>query len=243
MGFVSCIVWDLDGTLIDSAADIAYVVNRVRWKYGFSPLEEDHIRAFLGDGAAKLIERALFGIVDDVSLRPSERLPRSAAEVEEVVDQFRYIYSEYPVVKTTLRKGVAPILKHWQEQGTAQVVLTNKPHNIMKEVLKALHLDKVFDLTLGRGGFDDERLPLPYKPDPRLGSYILDQTGADPSETFVVGDGLPDVEFARNCDFRVIALLDGYTLPQRLLDATPHLDLAATSIPHVQEILLAHHDD
>ncbi|MEZ6196853.1 MAG: HAD family hydrolase [Planctomycetota bacterium] len=242
MSFVSCIIWDLDGTLIDSAPDIAYVVNRVRWKFGMSPLEEGHIRAFLGDGANALIERAIFGIVDDVALRPSERLPRSAADVEEVVDQFRYIYSEYPVVKTTLRKGVAPILKHWQEQGTAQVVLTNKPHAITKEVLKALHLDKVFDLVLGRGGFDDEGIPLPYKPDARLGTYILDQTGASPEETFVVGDGVPDIEFAKNCGFKVIALLDGYTAPERLLDTTPNLDLAATSIQHVQDLLLANHD-
>ena len=72
---VSCIVYDLDGTLIDSAPDIQAAVNRVRAGYDLEPVPLEHIKAFIGDGAKRLLERAVLGLVEDRSLRPPRCLP------------------------------------------------------------------------------------------------------------------------------------------------------------------------
>ena len=234
---LSCIIYDLDGTLIDSAADIAIAANRLRHHFCLPPLEEADIRDFMGDGAVKLVERALFGLVDDPVMRPEKRLPKSAADLNECVEHFRDIYGADPVMETTVAPGALDILSRWQAEGTAQVCLTNKPHKITVDVLERLDLLRFFDLVCGPGALDDDGEVLPAKPDLRLLDYIFEQTGAEASETVLVGDGEPDFALAKAGGIRCVGLLNGYTAPDVVLQRMEDLELAATSLLHAGEIL------
>jgi len=240
---VSCIVYDLDGTLVDSIADIGAAVNRVREHYGLPPLEERLLRAFVGDGVARLIERAVFGLVDDKNLRPERTLPRSGASLEEVTDRYVAIYNEDPVIDTTLADGADVALRYWRKQGTAQVVLTNKPHRVVLSILERFEILQLFDLVLGAGASNDAGVFLPRKPDPKLLDYVFEQTGAPPEETYVVGDGVPDFELAKAGGLRFVPILGGYTEPDRLLALAPDLDLAVPTFKDAYVLLRRLHGD
>ena len=235
---LSCIIYDLDGTLIDSVDDIAYAVNRLRTSYGLNELSSPHVAAFVGDGAPKLLERAVYGRVEDKSLRPTQILPSMGADPEEVLSQFLSIYAEDPCVHSKLYPGVRDALRHWAAEGTAQAILTNKPHPIAERVVEELQLSDVIDVVCGRGCRDDDGGILPPKPDTAAIDWILDQTGAERDETCVVGDGIPDVEVARAASIPCIVHLGGYTTPDKLVAAADNLDLVATSFAQVQELLL-----
>ncbi len=235
---LSCIIYDLDGTLIDSASDITIAINLVRHHYGLEALSELEIRAFVGDGAEKLVCRAIFGQVDDPATRPAQRLPKSAASAEELVTRFRDIYAADPVIETTVAKGAEKILAHWQGLGVAQVCLTNKPHTIAIAVLEQLGLATFFDLIVGAGAKDDDDEVLPPKPSAAVIDFILDQTGASLEETIIVGDGIADIEVAKNSGIMCIPILDGYTSSEAILAAATDLDLVSTSFRHAGELLL-----
>ena len=239
MSAITSIIYDLDGTLIDSAADIAVALNRVRDHYALPPLEEWEVRAFVGDGARKLLERGIFGIVEDKALKPTQHLPRMGADMEETLELFRGFYSEDPVIETKLVPGVEKALRYWRDQGAAQVVLTNKPQAIAEEVIRQLGVHHYFDLIVGGGALDDDDNPLPLKPDPILIDHILDQTGAPREETIMIGDGLPDVEVAKAAGIRCMVMLCGYTDPEVLLGAAPDLEWVATSFQSADEFLRA----
>ncbi len=234
---ISAIIYDLDGTLIDSASDIAVALNRVRDHYALPPIEDWEVRAFIGDGAAKLLERGVLGIVEDPTLRPTRHLPRSGADMQEMLELFQGFYAEDPVIETKLVPGAEKALRHWQKEGAAQVVLTNKPHWIAEDILRRLGVLNYFDLVIGAGALDDEGQALPLKPDPVLIDFILDQTGAAREETVIVGDGLPDMELAKAAGIRCIAILCGYTDPAALIESTPDLDWVATSFAAADEFL------
>ncbi|MCB9833999.1 MAG: HAD hydrolase-like protein [Planctomycetes bacterium] len=239
MAGITAIIYDLDGTLIDSAADIAVALNRVRDHYALPALDEWEVRSFIGGGARRLLERGVLGIVEDPALRPARHLPRTGADMQEMMDLFVGFYSEDPVIDTKLVPGVEKALRHWQKEGAAQVILTNKPLRIAEEILRRLGVINYFELVIGGGALDDEGNPLPLKPDPSLVDYILDQTGAPREETVMVGDGLPDLALARAARIRCLAILCGYTEPAVLIEQAIDLDWIATSFVAADEFLRA----
>ena len=240
---VSCIVYDLDGTLIDSAADIGAAVDRVRESFALPPLEPHLLRRFIGDGATRLLERAIFGLVEDRFHRPARTLPKSGASLEEVTDRYISIYDEDPVIKTTLSEGVDVALRYWRKQGTAQVVATNKPHRVTLSILDRLEIREFFDVIIGRGAENDDGDEIPAKPDPGLLEYVYEQTGAPPEETFVVGDGVPDIELAKAGSLPFVGILGGYTDPERLTQSAPDLDLLVPTFLDAYKLLRKIHGD
>ena len=239
MAEVSCIIYDLDGTLIDSVADIASALNRLRDHYGLAPLSIAEVRPYIGSGAEKLIERAMFGRVDPGQKRPGQVLPRTGAELRDLVDHFRALYSEDPVVETKLYPGVEYALHWWNVRGTAQAVLTNKPHDITLSIIEHLGLVRVFDVVVGSGREDDMGRVLPGKPNPATIDFILEQTGAPRQETWYVGDGVADIETAANAGVPCVVILGGYTDPEHLVARTQNLDLAVTSFEAAHELIAA----
>lgn len=229
MGAVSCIIYDLDGTLIDSASDIAAAVDRLREHFDLPPLGTEVVCEFIGDGAMRLLERAILGLVEDPSRRPERVLPKSAVDSGELLHMFRHIYAGDPVVETVLYPGVEEALESWHAEGVAQVVLTNKPHDIAESVIAALGIASYFDLVVGRGKRDDAGAELPCKPDAAIIDHILTETGAERDETWMVGDGAPDIEVARNAGIPCLTILSGYYPPDRLIPLIADLDLAKTS--------------
>lgn len=242
MPTISCIIYDLDGTLIDSAADITVAVNRLRDSFGLDALDESLIRNFIGDGPQKLLERAIIGLVDDKEMRPLQRLPKSAVEMERLLDRFRGLYFEMPAEFTTRCSGAKRMLKHWQAQGTAQVLLTNKPHDLALEILERLEILEFFDLVIGRGAKDDDGNILAFKPDPAVVEHILDETGAERDETVMIGDGLADVMTAKNAEIRPIVILEGYGDANELVEALGSTRGCVANLAEADEVLRHDHD-
>ena len=237
MAPISGIIFDLDGTLIDSAPDIAIALNRVRDHLSLPPLEYYEVRPLIGDGALKLIQRGVFGLVDDPALKPQHFLPRTGTDIDEVLELFQGFYSEDPVIETKVVAGVETSLRYWQQKGVALVCLTNKPYFITTAVLRLLGITNYFDLVVGRGTLDDEGNMLPAKPDAAIIDYIIDQTGAPRDELILVGDGLPDLETAKNAGIPFLALLCGYTDPDVMLAAVDNLEMVCTSFVDADEWL------
>jgi phosphoglycolate phosphatase len=189
------IVFDLDGTLVDSVGDIVGAANRLLAEEGRPTLSLDQGRAMVGEGAAALVERAF-------AVTGPEPGPEALAEL---VTRYRVIYERYPLVETTVYPGVTETLTELAEGGAIMGVCTNKPHDISLVVLAELGLDGYFAAALGGDALDVR------KPDPVHLTSVLDAMGAGSRRAIHVGDSPTDVAVARNAGVPVIAVSYGYS--------------------------------
>jgi phosphoglycolate phosphatase len=171
------IVFDLDGTLIDSKRDLAESANEMLAAYGATPLAEKDVAGFVGDGARQLVMRALeaAGVVADVS---------------GALDRFLEIYGGRLFVHTRLYPGVTEAVAAAKPR-CALAVLTNKPEGFARQLLGGFGLSPFFQWVIGGdSGF-------PRKPDPSGLSHVIQQAGVTARACLMVGDSMVDVETAR----------------------------------------------
>ena len=171
------IVFDLDGTLVDSRLDLAESANELLSAYGAPPLAVDAIVAMVGDGAAKLVERAL---------RAAEIQP----PLGEALDRFLVIYERRLLNHTTIYPGIEAALASLAP-GVRMAVLTNKPAHHTSRLLDALNLSQWF--AAGVVGGDT---PVGRKPDPAGLLALIHAGGAGADATLMVGDSKVDIETA-----------------------------------------------
>ena len=172
------VIFDLDGTLVDSAPDIAAALNATLADAGIAALPLDIVISFVGDGAAKLLERALAGAPAGVTpaLTSAALLPR-----------FLSHYRDHLCEATRVYPGVTDLLADLGAAGSKLAVLTNKPEPLARDLLHALGIAGHFRAIVGDGAC------FPRKPDPSAARDIIARTGAVTARTVVVGDGLPDL--------------------------------------------------
>jgi phosphoglycolate phosphatase len=212
------VIFDLDGTLVDSVADIARALNSALASANLPTLQLETISRFVGDGAAKLIERAS---------PPSLGSPDQQADL---LARFVAAYAANVCIESRLYLGVADLLAALGNASVATAVLTNKPGNLARDLLRALGIADRFAAVIGDGdGF-------PRKPDPSAAREVIQRTGAEPSRTIVVGDGLPDVRMARAIPCPAIAAGWGYTSARHL--QAEHPTFHAPSVQDATRILL-----
>lgn len=174
---VRALIFDLDGTLIDSKLDLALSVNAALAEMGHSPLPHDLIFSYVGQGAATLISRALGeGSSEEDCLRGLEF--------------FIKYYSVHKLDNTVLYPGVREALDALS--GMPMAVLTNKPVGASRGILRGLGLAHHFRFVYGGNSFETK------KPDPLGVETILRDFGATPNQAMVVGDSEIDVQTARN---------------------------------------------
>jgi phosphoglycolate phosphatase len=173
------IVFDLDGTLIDSAKDLAISMNATRTHLGMAPLDPNLIYSFVGNGAAVLVKRAL-------GPDASEELNRQALEF------FLQYYRAHALEHTHLYPGVREMLTSLAEKGHTQAILTNKPVKISRDIVTALDLARYFSQTYGGDSFAAK------KPDPIGLNTLMREIRMEPAETLMVGDSGVDIQTARN---------------------------------------------
>jgi phosphoglycolate phosphatase len=196
----SLILFDLDGTLVDSAGDIAAALGATLVEAGAPPLPREQVIGFIGDGATKLIERAFPDAAPD--------------RVAELVARFRRHYADHLHVETRAYPGIEPLLRGLSTS-IPLAVLTNKPSDLARPLLHALDLDRYFVAIVGDGdGFA-------RKPDPAAGHWLLTKYAVRADAALVVGDGIPDVRFARALGAPVAAVTWGYVGRERLLAEGP----------------------
>jgi phosphoglycolate phosphatase len=203
----NALVFDLDGTLIDSAPDLHRCLNAVLAEQGRAGVSLADIRAMVGDGAAKLVER---GFADTGAAVEPAALP-------ELVQRFLLHYSAGRHALTHAFPGVADTLAALRERGYRLGVCTNKPYGPTMEILETLGLTGYFGAVTG-----GDSLPV-RKPDPGHLLGTLDLLGATAARAVMIGDSANDVAVARAAGVPAIVVRYGYT-------RTPVEELGADAI-------------
>lgn len=191
----TAVVFDLDGTLIDSIPDVVGALNRLLVEEGRRGITLDEGRAMVGEGAGPMVERA-FAATGDA--------PRTD-EFDELITRYLDIYRRFPVVDTTIFPGVEDALKQLADRGMPLGICTNKPHGMSELVVRELDLAKYFPVLIGGDALDMR------KPDPRHLFAVLDQMGCDPTGAVYVGDSPIDSATARAADIPFIGVSYGYS--------------------------------
>lgn len=197
------LLYDLDGTLIDSAAQLAIAVNLTLAQWDKAPLPESLIRTWVGNGADKLIERAMSHCQLDM------------AHFSQAKGQFFAHYQSCLLVDLAMYNGVAECLAKFHAQGYVQAIVTNKPSVFVAPILAALNIDHYFALWLGGDCVS------PKKPDPAPLLEACRRLNLDPTRTLMVGDSENDVIAAKAAGMKVVGLTYGYNYGRPIADSQP----------------------
>jgi phosphoglycolate phosphatase len=187
------VFFDLDGTLSDSLPDIAWALNEARIDHGIVPVTDGQVRGWVGGGAETLVARSL-GAAD-------ERDPRVAP----MLATFLAHYEAHACERSKLYDGVVDLLEFLEERGVRTACTTNKPEVAARGLLVGLEVMPRFDALI-----TPETCGGVKKPDARFMGKALSLLGVAAKDALVVGDGVQDVEAARNAGIRVVAVLGGY---------------------------------
>jgi phosphoglycolate phosphatase len=189
------ILFDLDGTLVDSAPDIAAAVNELLATRGLPPLSLSDIKSMIGDGVRKLIERAF----------AASGTPFSATELDQAHETMKPIYLRHVTDLATLMPGVRETLAHFHMAGIAMGVVTNKPQLAARQVLLHFGLTEFFGVIVGGDAVSHQ------KPAPDGLLMALDRLHANPGDALMVGDRIADAGAARAAGMSVALVRGGYT--------------------------------
>jgi phosphoglycolate phosphatase len=195
------LIFDLDGTLIDSKLDLAHAVNATRSHMGLSPLEHERVYSYVGNGAPVLIRRAL---------GPEATEP----QVEEALEFFLEYYREHYLDYTVLYPGVRESLDRLRDAGKRMAVLTNKPVRISKAILDGLGVGPHFFQVYGGNSFDFK------KPHPIGVKTLIKEAGVTADRTLMIGDSNVDVQTAVNAGIQCCGVTYGFQ-PETLADPAP----------------------
>ena len=189
---IAAVLFDLDGTLVDSLPDLAAAVNGLLREFGRPALDDAAVARMIGDGVPKLVERALAasGVRD---------IPLSAA-----IERFRAFYDADPTRLTRPYPDVAAVLQFLTREHRSLAVCTNKVQQATRAVLAGLGLAPFFAEVVG-----GDVLPR-HKPDPAQLLFALERLGIAPAEAAMVGDHRNDVLAARAAGTRAIFAAYGY---------------------------------
>ncbi|MBQ9965573.1 MAG: HAD family hydrolase [Clostridia bacterium] len=196
---IKAVVFDLDGTLVNSIDDLADSSNAALMELGFPTHEVEKYRYFIGDGMRKLIERIL----------PQEK--RYDEMIETCHKIFRRIYDENYLNKTAAYEGIYEMLDSLKEKGYKLAVISNKVDVMAKKIVSEL-FGSVFDFVSGK--VDN----LPTKPDPTLTLSIMKEMGVEPNECAFVGDSGMDMLTAVNTGALPIGVSWGFRGREELLE-------------------------
>ena len=203
---IKLVIFDLDGTLIDSRLDLVHSVNAALRHIGRNELPDDVIASYVGDGAPILIQRALGGEIVDEAL------------VRKGLEFFLSYYRAHKLDHTTVYAGIEQALKIIQD-GTngmprKMAVLSNKPVVPSRAIVEALGLGGFFTQVYGGNSFATK------KPDPEGARKLLEESGVRPEDAAIVGDSHTDVETGRNAGLWTVGVTYGFA-PQTLADSSP----------------------
>jgi phosphoglycolate phosphatase len=213
---LGAVLFDLDGTLLDTVADIALALNRTMLDYGCKPLPEDDVRRMIGRGSPILIERAAAAqgrLIDDaVQAAMLERFFHHYGELEELNEDRARPYA-----------GAAESLRELHEAGLRIAVVTNKQHRFAAALLERLDLCAWVDVVIG-GDTCARR-----KPDPQPLLFACESLRVPPSASLMVGDSVNDVQAARAAGIPIVCVTYGYNEGRepRTLDCDALLDTLA----------------
>ena len=194
------ILFDLDGTLVDTAPDLMAAHNHVMKKFGYSTRSVDEIRNLVGKGAAVLIGRSIWGSAKKEFSRITDEKIKN-----EMVKEFISFYGKNIVKDSKLIKGVLEFLKWAKSKNISMGVCTNKQEHLAINLLKKIEIYDYFEYVAGGNTFEY------CKPDPRHLSSIIEIMNGDIKKSLMVGDSENDADAAKSAGIPMILVEDGYT--------------------------------
>ncbi len=212
----SALLFDLDGTLVDSRRDIAVACNFARADHGLPPLAFEEIMSMVGDGARLLVTRAF-------ALEPG------APMIEGALASFSARYLAAPCLYTTLLPGAHELIAAARAAKLRSAIVTNKPRDVTLAVLSALGIEAFFEMVWAGGDG-------PLKPSPAGLQAAIARFGVEPAATWMIGDGPQDVGAGRAAGCFTIGI-PGIAERERLLASAP--DLVCESLHEVHDVLRA----
>ena len=193
---IKAVLFDLDGTLVNSLSDLAASTNFALTKFGFPTHETENFKIFVGDGMAKLIERAL----------PEDK--RDMETINTTLDIFMEHYRAHYVDETVPYDGILELLD--KLTGVKKAVISNKADEMAIHLTRKL-LGERFDIVCGK------REGYPTKPDPTLTLEIIEKLGVAPNECIFVGDSGMDMAVAKNSGCIALGVIWGFRSEEELL--------------------------
>jgi phosphoglycolate phosphatase len=201
------VMFDMDGTLVDSCADLASALNLMLADDGLSPLTVEDVAGLLGDGRHVFVRKAL-------DLRGGEHV-----DLEDAMRRMGRYYDRYMVEKTALYEGMDTVLAQLKKAGVKMGVITNKQQSAARVIVRKLGLENAVDMTVGDDGVT------PLKPAPDMLLNMMKHFGATPAESWMIGDNHTDIGAAKNagvrscfCDYG-FGVLDGIAPDARVATA------------------------
>ena len=194
------ILFDLDGTLVDTAPDLMRAHNHVMRKFGYPTKSTEEIRNLVGKGAGAMIGRSIwgqakkeFGKVNDEKVK------------KEMVTEFVDFYGKNIINESTLIRGVKEFLIWCKDQSISMGVCTNKQERLSNDLLKKIGIYDYFEYVAGSDTFDY------CKPDPRHLTSVVEILDGDIKKSIMIGDSETDANAAKAAEIPIILLEDGYT--------------------------------
>lgn len=185
------VIFDLDGTLIDSASDICLFVNKALVHFGYAEVSKTDVIKFIGNGARNLIIKCI-------------GKPETDERIDEVLAYYNHIYATSVSQLTLPFDGIIELLKALKEQGFKLAILSNKPHRNTTDLYNQFFSEFKFDAVVGQSD------GVKCKPDKTATLYLLKEMGVKPENAYFIGDGETDVQTSINAGTNGIAVLWGY---------------------------------
>ncbi len=194
------IIFDLDGTLVDTAPDLLIAHNHVMKKFGFNSRNLEEIKNLAGKGAAVMIGRSIWeSAKKELSSINNEKTK------DEMVKEFINFYGKNIVVKSRLINGVYEFLKWAKSKNISMGVCTNKQEHLAVNLLRKIKIYDFFEYVAGRNTFEY------CKPDPRHITNMIEIMGGNIKKSLMIGDSENDADAAKSANIPMILLEDGYT--------------------------------
>ena len=194
------VLFDLDGTLVDTAPDLMNAHNHIMRKFGYETKTTEDIRSLAGKGASVMIGRSIWG----QAKKEFSKILDDKIKSEMVKDFINY-YGKNIAVESKLIKGVKEFLNWSKENNISMGVCTNKQEHLAVDLLKKIKIYDYFEYVAGSNTFDY------CKPDPRHLTNVIEIMQGDVKKSVMIGDSETDAESARAAGMPFILLEDGYT--------------------------------
>jgi phosphoglycolate phosphatase len=194
------ILFDLDGTLVDTAPDLMLAHNHVMKKFGFQTKSTEDIRSLVGQGASALIGRSIWGQAKkEFSLVKDQKIK------DEMTKEFISFYGKNILNQSKLINGVKDFLIWCKNEKISMAVCTNKTEYLAVDLLKKIKIYDFFEYVAGHNTFDY------CKPDPRHLTSVIEILDGEIHKSIMIGDSESDANAAKNAGLPMILLEDGYT--------------------------------